>query len=464
MKIVSLQVLFVLWVLYLGTLTEGQPKAPLKCSKECGRFTFSIPEKRIKSYRRTEPQCTKQGIIFITQKSLEICADPGENWVKKIIWKLNQRKASATSPLPHADTSAAVPENPGIFHRHVGLTVTASPQAAAPTSTFQGAGMTILEGINTPILRTEMSSTPTPAMPSITQFSTGPSPVIWEIAAHSEKSSEANRDSTKAISHSTAYATGTVPNQSIAYSMALVHGLENSVGSTEEPVGDNANVTSVVPDMTSPSLNSDSVSTTKASDHSVGSTDESLGLTSARANTSDIASKSLNSDLPSILGSTEITTIPSTPFASVPPDATSISTLNPTTVIGEGYSVHTTIFLGSWTDAFDTRISEHSSPLGKEDLPDTSAFTSQTFSSQARAQLTTKSPNDPPFPSFLSRSQMHFVIPVCLVGGLIACSAATVWLYKKMGIKKKAMPMEMVQGLLNQQEGHQANVYPVEVI
>uniref|UniRef100_A0A8B9PN43 Chemokine interleukin-8-like domain-containing protein n=1 Tax=Apteryx owenii TaxID=8824 RepID=A0A8B9PN43_APTOW len=458
MKTLSLQVLFVLRVLYLGTLTEGQPKAHLKCSKECGRFTSRIPEERIKSYRRTEPQCTKQGIIFITQKkSWEICADPREAWVKKVIWKLDQKKASAASPLPHAATSAAVPEAPGIFHKHVGLTVAAPSQAAAPTSTFQGAGTTILDA---PTLRTEVSSKPTPAVQYITQFSTGSSPVIWEIAAHSEMSSEANRDSTKATAHSTTYAAGTVPSQSIPHSTALVHGFENSAGSIEEPVGYTTNATAVVPDMTSPRLNSDPVSITKASGHFVGSMDESLGPTSARANTSDIASRSFNSDLPSILGSTEITTTPTTPF---PPDATSVSALNSTAVIDEGHSVHINKVFGSWTDAFDTRTPEHSSSLGKQDLPDTSAFTNQTFSGQVRAQLTTKKPNDAPFPSFLSRSQMHFVIPVSLVGGLIVCSAA-VWLYKKLGIKKEAMPMEMVQGLLYQQKGHQANVYPVEVI
>nr|XP_009670735.1 PREDICTED: fractalkine isoform X2 [Struthio camelus australis] len=412
MKTVSLQVVFVLKVLCLGTVTEGQPKASLKCSKECGRFTPSIPEKWIKSYHRTEPQCTKQGIIFITQKSLEICADPGEDWVKKVIWKLDQKRALAASPLPRAATSAAVPENPGIFHKHSGLTVTAPSQATAPTSTFQGAGMTILEGINAPIVRTEVSSKPIPAMQYITHFSTVLSPVIQEIAARSEVSSEANRDSTKAAAHSTTYAAGTVPNQSIPYSMALVHGFENSVGSIEESVGYTANATADVPDMTSPNLNSGPMAITKASDHSVGSTDESLHPASARANTSDIASRSFNSDLPSVLGSTEITTTPTTtPFPPVPSDATSVSTLNPTTVIDESHSVHSNKVFGSWTDAFDTRTPEHSSPLGKQDLLDTSAFTSQTFSGQARAQLT---PNDPPFPSFLSRSQMHFIIPVSM--------------------------------------------------
>ncbi|KFV03755.1 hypothetical protein N339_12845, partial [Pterocles gutturalis] len=38
----------------------GQPKAPLKCSTECRGFTSGLAAKRIRSYRRTEPHCTKQ--------------------------------------------------------------------------------------------------------------------------------------------------------------------------------------------------------------------------------------------------------------------------------------------------------------------------------------------------------------------------------------------------------------------
>ncbi|KFP53695.1 hypothetical protein N323_07283, partial [Cathartes aura] len=86
----------------------------------------------------------------------------------------------------------------------------------------------------------------------------------------------------------------------------------------------------------------------------------------------------------------------------------------------------------------------------------------QAFSGQARVQMTTERPNDLPLPSFLSRS--HFVIPVSVVGGLMACSVAVVWLYLKFGVKREEMSREMVQGLLYQKEGHQNNVYPMEVI
>ncbi|KFZ66837.1 hypothetical protein N338_10222, partial [Podiceps cristatus] len=88
----------------------------------------------------------------------------------------------------------------------------------------------------------------------------------------------------------------------------------------------------------------------------------------------------------------------------------------------------------------------------------------QAFSGQARTQVTTERPNDLPLPSFLSRSQMHFVIPVSLAGGLMACSVAAVWLYLKFGVKTEEISREVVQGLLYQKEGHQNNVYLMEII
>ncbi|KFP62270.1 hypothetical protein N322_12309, partial [Cariama cristata] len=82
----------------------------------------------------------------------------------------------------------------------------------------------------------------------------------------------------------------------------------------------------------------------------------------------------------------------------------------------------------------------------------------QAFPGQARAQMTTERPNDLPLTGFLSRSQTHFAIPVSVVGGLMACSVAVVWLYLKFGVKTEEMSKEVVQGLLYQKEGHQNNV------
>ncbi|KFO09729.1 hypothetical protein N312_12418, partial [Balearica regulorum gibbericeps] len=88
----------------------------------------------------------------------------------------------------------------------------------------------------------------------------------------------------------------------------------------------------------------------------------------------------------------------------------------------------------------------------------------QAFSGQAGEQVTKERPSDQPLPTFLSRSQMLFVIPFSVVGGLLACSIAVVWLYLKSGVKTGEMSREMVQGLLYQKGGHQNDVYPMEVI
>ncbi|XP_010121247.1 PREDICTED: fractalkine-like [Chlamydotis macqueenii] len=345
MTAVSLQVLFVLMVLCLVTLVGGQPKAPLKCSTTCTSFTDQIKEHLIKSYRRTEPLCTKQAIILITRRNKEICADPEAKWVKKIMANLDRKRATA-SPLPRDATSAAMPEEPGVFQKHV-----------------------------------------------------------------------------------------------------------------EEPVGHTANAMADVRDTASPSSNSDPTAITKASDHPVLSTNESLDPTSARANASDTASDSFSSDLSSILDSTEVATVPATP---VPSETTSASTLNLTTAIDEGPCVHMDEVFSSSTDAISNRAFDYSSSVGTQDPSYTLVFTSQAFSGQARAQPATETPNCLPLPSFLSRYQMHLVIPLSLVGALM-CVAA-VWLYAKFGVKPEEMSREMVQGLLYQKAGYQNNVYAMEVI
>ncbi|XP_075621439.1 C-C motif chemokine 22 isoform X2 [Balearica regulorum gibbericeps] len=397
---------------------------------------------------------------FITLKSLEMCADPEAEWVKKIVKKLDQKKATAC-PLPPGAASAVAPEEPGVFQKHVGLTVTASSQATAPTSFFPGTGTTVLERIRVPAARTEASSKSPAVTQDTTQLHAGLSPVMWEVAAHSEVTPEANRDSLKSPAPSKTFGAGIVSSQPTPYPTALAHGFDSAVGSTEEPVGHTANATAGVRVMTSPSSNSDPTASTKGSDHPVLLKNESLDPTSATANAPDAAPKSFSSDLPSILGSMEIATIPASP---VPPKNTSVSTPNSTNATDKGPSVHTDKVIGSFADAFGTRTFGYSLLVGKQEPSDTLVFTSQAFSGQAGEQVTKERPSDQPLPTFLSRSQMLFVIPFSVVGGLLACSIAVVWLYLKSGVKTGEMSREMVQGLLYQKGGHQNDVYPMEVI
>lgn len=313
--------------------------------------------------------------------------------MKKIVEKLDQKKAEA-SLLSHGATSGAAPEEPGIFQKHVGFTVTSPSQATA----------------------------------------------------RSEVSPESNRDCLKSPATSTTSSTGIVSSQPTPFHKALVHGFDNAVGSTEEPVEHTANAMSDVRDVTS-SSNSDPVAISKRSDHPVLPTNESLDPASTKTNTPDTDYRGL--DPSSILDSMETASVP---------------TLNSTTATDKGPSVHTNKVFNSSGGAFGTTTFDYSSPVGNQEPSDMLIFTSQAFLGQARVQTTTERPNALPLPSFLSTSQMHFVIPVSVVCSLMVCSVVAIWLYLKFGVITEEMSREMVQGLLYQQKRHQNNIYPMEVI
>ncbi|XP_065590331.1 mucin-2-like [Cyrtonyx montezumae] len=389
--VASLQILFPLMVLSLATMAGGQPKAHLKCSQGCTSFHRKIDVSRIKSYRWTEPQCTRRdpAIIFTTKRLLEICANPEEPWVMEIMQKLDQKKALAASLLPQAATSTAAlePEEQGVFHKHTGLQVPTPPQATAISEADR-------ESLSSPVLSTTAVGRPSP------------------------------------------------------YPTAPARGSD----STEETVGFATTAAGDVQDAISTS-NSDPTSISKGLDRPGLPTNDPLSPVSASGGTSGPA-LSFSSALPSTLSSAQVSTVPSTPDAPVP-------TQNPSADISEGPSVHANKNFSS--SAFGTGTFDHLLPLGKKDPPDSLVFTSQMFSGQASVQAT-RSPGNLPAPSLSHGSQAHFVLPVTLAGGLIACSVAAVWLYTKFGIRPETKSREMVQGLLYQKDGHHDNVYPMEVI
>ncbi|KAK3567966.1 hypothetical protein QTP86_027385, partial [Hemibagrus guttatus] len=58
----------------------------------CVRFqTRPIPVRVITAYNVTDLRCAKPGVIFTLQSGRELCADPGFNWVKNHMDKINQR-------------------------------------------------------------------------------------------------------------------------------------------------------------------------------------------------------------------------------------------------------------------------------------------------------------------------------------------------------------------------------------
>ncbi|XP_030313920.1 fractalkine [Calypte anna] len=432
MRTVPLLVLWVLRVLCVVTPGGGQPKAPLKCSAECRHYSSRVAEKRIRSYRLTEPQCSQRAVIFTTLKSVEICADPEAEWVKKIVEKLDQKKAAASS-LPHKVTSAVALEDPGVFQKHVGHTAMAPAQASAPSGFFQGTARS------------------PPVSQDTSQHHAEFSPGTQAGAAHSAVTPEANRDSLKSPEPSPTLAADWVSSQPTPHPTDPPHGFHSAAGYTAGHLGHGTSAVGAVPGITS-SSDSGPVAIAEVSDHPQPSKPLEHGRSQAPAPVPGTFQ---------FLGSMETTTVPATPL---PPEIPSVSAQNSTAAADKGPSVPVSKVGSSSADAFVTRTFDSSSAAGKEEPPGPSAFPGQGYPDQAGLQVSTERANILPPPSLWSTAQTHFVIPGAVAAGLIACSAAVVWLYLKFGVKAEETSREMVQGLLYQRERQQSNVYPMAVI
>ncbi|XP_044532150.1 C-C motif chemokine 3-like 1 [Gracilinanus agilis] len=65
----------------------------------CFEFTSrKIPPKFVVSYEITSSRCAKEGVIFVTRRNLQICANPNEQWVQNIKNDLDKKNAKTQSP------------------------------------------------------------------------------------------------------------------------------------------------------------------------------------------------------------------------------------------------------------------------------------------------------------------------------------------------------------------------------
>ncbi|XP_062402996.1 C-C motif chemokine 3-like 1 [Sardina pilchardus] len=87
-------------MLLLGAvmITEGLRMAsgPKMC---CFKFeTRPLPQKRVIGYSRTSSQCPKAAVVLQTARR-QVCAQPSEAWVQKIIISMDAQNAGEQSPL-----------------------------------------------------------------------------------------------------------------------------------------------------------------------------------------------------------------------------------------------------------------------------------------------------------------------------------------------------------------------------
>ncbi|XP_037664442.1 C-C motif chemokine 3-like 1 [Choloepus didactylus] len=65
----------------------------------CFSYTSrQIPSKFVADYFETSSQCSKPGVIFLTKRNRQICANPSEAWVEEYITHL-ELNASVTRKL-----------------------------------------------------------------------------------------------------------------------------------------------------------------------------------------------------------------------------------------------------------------------------------------------------------------------------------------------------------------------------
>ncbi|KAM8999945.1 C-C motif chemokine 2 [Sarcophilus harrisii] len=85
------------------TLPDGV-SAPENC---CFEFTNKkIPLKLLVSYKNTNSMCSKEAVIFVTRRNLNICANPKDQWVQDLTKKLDDMKTKTTQPMKTLTTSS----------------------------------------------------------------------------------------------------------------------------------------------------------------------------------------------------------------------------------------------------------------------------------------------------------------------------------------------------------------------
>ncbi|XP_041832228.1 C-C motif chemokine 4-like [Melanotaenia boesemani] len=90
-------------VLLLSSLTvlaSDNTFGPDKC---CFKFVSKpLPKKKVVSYIHTDNLCSMEGVLFKMVRGNEICADPTQSWVKKVMEAVDIQIGRVTSSTPSA--------------------------------------------------------------------------------------------------------------------------------------------------------------------------------------------------------------------------------------------------------------------------------------------------------------------------------------------------------------------------
>ncbi|XP_040856375.1 C-C motif chemokine 3-like [Ochotona curzoniae] len=92
MKIPMAALAVILCAMALSTQVFTLPLGADTPSSCCFSYvSHPINYKFITDYFETNSQCSKPGVIFLTKKGRQVCADPNEAWVQKYMADLKQK-------------------------------------------------------------------------------------------------------------------------------------------------------------------------------------------------------------------------------------------------------------------------------------------------------------------------------------------------------------------------------------
>ncbi|XP_036624410.1 C-C motif chemokine 4-like [Trichosurus vulpecula] len=80
---VSVAALSILLVMAFSSLTSSAPMGPNPTTCCFSYTSKQIPRKIVIDYYKTSSLCSQPGVIFITKKGGEACANPKDDWVQK---------------------------------------------------------------------------------------------------------------------------------------------------------------------------------------------------------------------------------------------------------------------------------------------------------------------------------------------------------------------------------------------
>ncbi|XP_076873412.1 C-C motif chemokine 18-like [Brachyhypopomus gauderio] len=105
MKPFCIAALTVLLFTFCSLTLSQMSHEPDKCC-----FTYfkpRIPERAVKRFETTNPACKNPGVIFHTNKQLEICADPTQQWVQKLMDVIKKRMVAVPVSTASSGFTAA---------------------------------------------------------------------------------------------------------------------------------------------------------------------------------------------------------------------------------------------------------------------------------------------------------------------------------------------------------------------